>query len=63
LKGLPSGLSLSAISARGVGTINGEGMLREFPARMHKSKKTQRIIRQVGVQAFRDSSKASIQPG
>ena len=35
----------------------------EFPARMHKSTKSQRIIRQVGVQAFRDSSKASIQPG
>ena len=36
---------------------------REFPARMHKSKKSQRIIRQVGVQAYRDSSTASIQTG
>ena len=35
----------------------------EFPARMHKSKKSQRIIRQVGVQAYRDSSTASIQTG
>jgi hypothetical protein len=32
----------------------------EFPARMYKVEKSQRIIRQVGVQAYRDSSTASI---
>ena len=34
---------------------------REFPARMHKPKNLREIIRQVGVQAYRDSSMASIQ--